>query len=103
MVERLSAALYFARSPIYQTTLQLFGLPEHLLPEGVDLSAFRRPEKMDNHYELDPWRRETAVGASRGLPVGWPCVQWQGQTVWRAQVVRRHTLLRRPAPRERPR
>ena len=59
--ERLSAALYFARSPIYQTTLQLFGLPEHLLPEGVDLSAFRRQEKMDNHYELDPLRLETLV------------------------------------------
>ncbi len=49
-LERLSAGLYFARSPVYRTTLQLFNLPENTLPLGVDLSAFRREEKMDDDF-----------------------------------------------------
>lgn len=49
-LERLSAGLYFARSSIYRTTLQLFNLPENTLPLGVDLSAFRREEKMDDNF-----------------------------------------------------
>ncbi len=49
-LERLSAGLYFARSPVYRTTLQLFNLPENTLPLGVDLSAFRREEKMDEDF-----------------------------------------------------
>ena len=49
-LERLSAGLYFARSPVYRTTLQLFNLPEDTLPLGVDLSAFRREEKMDDDF-----------------------------------------------------
>lgn len=60
-LERLSAALYFARSPVYRLTLQLFDLPDDLLPTGVDLSAFRRREGMDDDYELDPLRLETLV------------------------------------------
>lgn len=49
-LERLSAGLYFARSPVYRTTLQLFNLPEDALPLGVDLSAFRREERMDDDF-----------------------------------------------------
>lgn len=49
-LERLSAGLYFARSPVYRTTLQLFNLPDDALPLGVDLSAFRREEKMDENF-----------------------------------------------------
>jgi len=49
-LERLSAGLYFARSPVYRTTLQLFNLPEDMLPLGVDLSAFRKEEKMDDNF-----------------------------------------------------
>lgn len=60
-LERLSAALYFARSPVYKTTLQLFDLPDDLLPVGVDLSAFRRKEKMDDDFETDQLRLETLV------------------------------------------
>ena len=45
-LERLSAALYFARSPIYRATLRLFDLPATLLLEGVDLTAFRRKEEI---------------------------------------------------------
>jgi hypothetical protein len=60
-LERLSAALYFARSPVYKTTLQLFNLPDNLLPLGVDLSAFRKKENLSVNYELDPLRLETLV------------------------------------------
>ena len=49
-LERLSAGLYFARSSVYRTTLQLFNLPEDTLPLGVDLSAFRKEEKMDDDF-----------------------------------------------------
>ena len=49
-LERLSAGLYFARSPVYRTTLQLFNLPEDALPLGIDLSAFRREERMDDNF-----------------------------------------------------
>jgi len=59
-LERLSAALYFARSPIYRATLRLFDLPATLLPEGVDLTAFRRKEEMAAN-EPDPLRLETLV------------------------------------------
>lgn len=60
-VERVSAAIYFARSPVYRTTLQLFNLPDDLLPLGVDLSAFRKEERLNDDYELDPLRLETLV------------------------------------------
>jgi len=60
-LERLSAALYFARSPIYRATLRLFNLPATLLPEGVDLTAFRRKEAMVAANEPDPLRLETLV------------------------------------------
>jgi len=59
-LERLSAALYFARSPLYQMTLRQFGLPDHTLPEGVDLSAFRREVPM-NAKHMDPLQLETLV------------------------------------------
>lgn len=59
--ERLDAALYFARSPVYRATLQLFDLPDDTLPLGVDLTDFRRKERMNEHYELDPMRLETLV------------------------------------------
>lgn len=64
-VEQLSAALYFARSPIYRTTLQLFDLPEDTLPLGVDLSEFRRKESMNKDYQPDALQLETLV---RKLP-----------------------------------
>lgn len=60
-VQRLDAALYFAHSPMYQMTLYQFGLPETLLPEGVDLTGFRRREKMAAAREMDPLRLETLV------------------------------------------
>lgn len=60
-LERLSAALYFARSPVYRTTLQLLNLPEDLLPIGIDLSAFRKEEQLDDDYETDSMRLETLV------------------------------------------
>lgn len=50
-LERLSAGLYFARSPVYRTTLQLFNLPEDALPLGVDLRAFRKEERMDDDFK----------------------------------------------------
>lgn len=59
-LERLSAALYFARSPLYRMTLRQFGLPDHTLPEGVDLSAFRRELPMNTEH-MDPLRLETLV------------------------------------------
>lgn len=60
-LEKLSAALYFARSPLYRTTLQQFHLPEDTLPEGIDLSAFRRKERMNSDHDNDPLRLETLV------------------------------------------
>lgn len=60
-LERLSAALYFARSPVYKSTLQLFNLPDDLLPVGVDLSAFKRKENLNQDFETDPLRLETLV------------------------------------------
>lgn len=60
-LERLDAALYFANSWIYKLTLQLFNLPDDLLPRGVDLTEFRRKENMDDSYNLDPLRLETLV------------------------------------------
>ena len=59
-LEQLSAALYFAHSPLYRMTLRQFGLPDHTLPEGVDLSAFRREIPM-NAEHMDPLRLETLV------------------------------------------
>ncbi len=60
-LERLSAGLYFARSPLYRMTLHQFGLPDHALPEGIDLSAFRRNDQMNADHALDPLRLETLV------------------------------------------
>ena len=60
-LERLSAALYFARSPVYQLTLQLFSLPATLLPVGIDLSALARKEQMNDTVDPDPLRLETLV------------------------------------------
>ena len=60
-VQRLDAALYFAHSPLYQTTLHQFGLPETLLPEGVDLTGFRRKETMTTTCMITPLNLETLV------------------------------------------
>ncbi len=35
--QREDAAQYFAHSPLYQSTLRLFGLPPDMLPEGMQL------------------------------------------------------------------
>lgn len=59
---QIDAALYFAESPVYQWALQLFDLPADLIPEGVDLSAYRKEVKMNEKSELDPVRLETLVG-----------------------------------------
>lgn len=59
--EQMSAALYFARSPVYRATLQLFNLPDDLLPLGVDLSAYRKEGRLNNNYEPDPLKLETLV------------------------------------------
>jgi hypothetical protein len=59
-IEQLDAALYFAHSSVYRQTLQLFNLPDDLLPMGIDLCDFRRGERM-NDYRLDPLRLETLV------------------------------------------
>lgn len=58
---RIDAGLYFARSWVYRLTLQLFNLPDDLLPRGVDLTDFRRKEKMNENYEPDPMKLETLV------------------------------------------
>ncbi len=58
---RIDAGLYFARSWVYRLTLQLFNLPDDLLPRGVDLTDFRRKEKMNENYESDPMKLETLV------------------------------------------
>jgi hypothetical protein len=60
-IEQLDAALYFAHSPVYRQTLQLFDLPDDLLPLGIDLCDFRRRERMNGNNELDPLRLETLV------------------------------------------
>jgi hypothetical protein len=59
-VEQFSAALYFADNPLYRATLQAFDLPDDALPTGVDLSAFRRKQKM-NKPGMDPLQLETLV------------------------------------------
>lgn len=60
-LQRLDAALYFAHSPFYRTVLWQFGLPETLLPQGVDLTGFRRREKMAAAHEMNPLRLEKLV------------------------------------------
>ena len=60
-LQQLDAAFYFAHSPFYRATLCEFGLPETLLPEGVDLTGFRRREKMAAAHEKEPLRLETLV------------------------------------------
>ena len=60
-VQRLDATLYFAHSPLYRATLHQFGLPETLLPDGVDLTGFRRQEKMAIAHEFVPLQLETLV------------------------------------------
>lgn len=59
--EQLDAALYFADSQIYQTTLQHFDLPDDLLPHGVDLTNFRRKKRMNNQHKPDRLQLETLV------------------------------------------
>ncbi len=59
-LEQLSAALYFARSPLYRLTLRRFGLPDHTLPEGIDRSVLRRLVSM-NAEQIDPLQLETLV------------------------------------------
>jgi hypothetical protein len=60
-LERLSAALYFARAPLYRMTLAQFNLPATLLPYGVDLTAFRREATMPTAPDNDALRLETLV------------------------------------------
>ena len=60
-VQQFSAALYFATSPLYRATLQAFNLAEDVLPLGVDLTAFRRKEKMNRQDEPDALQLETLV------------------------------------------
>jgi len=60
-LQQLDAALYFAHSPLYRATLHQFGLPETLLPDGVELSGFRRQEKMEIAHEFVPLQLETLV------------------------------------------
>lgn len=59
--EQFDAALYFAHGPLYRLTLALFNLPPDLLPEGVDLTAFRRKEFMEANHAHDPLQLETLV------------------------------------------
>ncbi|MBP6016094.1 MAG: hypothetical protein KA586_05185 [Candidatus Promineofilum sp.] len=59
--EQLSASLYFAQSPFYRAVLQRFNLPEDILPIGVDLTDFRRKEKMNRDCEPEPLILETLV------------------------------------------
>ena len=59
--QRLDAALYFAHSPLYRTTLAQFGLPETLLPEGVDLTGFRKREQSRATPQIAPLRLDTLV------------------------------------------
>ena len=60
-LQQLDATLYFAHSPLYRATLHQFGLPETLLPDGVELSGFRRQEKMEIAHEFVPLQLETLV------------------------------------------
>lgn len=60
-VEALDAQWYFAESPVYRTTLQIFNLPDDLLPRGVDVRGFRRKTRMDANQETDPLKLETLV------------------------------------------
>lgn len=60
-VEALDAQWYFAESSVYRTTLQLFNLPDDLLPHGVDVSGFRRKTRMNANKETDPLKLETLV------------------------------------------
>lgn len=60
-LQQFDAALYFAHSPLYRATLCQFGLPETLLPEGVDLTGFRRREKIVAAPEMAPLRLEMLV------------------------------------------
>lgn len=60
-LQQLDAALYFAHSPLYRATLHQFGLPETLLPDGVDLTGFRRQETMNVACEMTPLQLETLV------------------------------------------
>ncbi|WP_374688541.1 hypothetical protein [Promineifilum sp.] len=66
-LERLSAALYFTRSPLYRLTLHEFGLPDNLLPDGVDLTAFRRKRRREERGEHDPLELETLVRQLSGM------------------------------------
>jgi hypothetical protein len=59
--EKISAALYFAHQPLYRLTLEMLNLPENLLPLGVDLSDFKRKERMNNKYGSGPLQLETLV------------------------------------------
>ncbi len=59
--EQLSASLYFAQSPFYCAVLQRFHMPEDTLPIGVDLTDFRRKEKMNNDCEPELLVLETLV------------------------------------------
>ena len=59
--QRLDAALYFAHSPLNRTTLAQFGLPETLLPDGVDLTGFRRREAGKAPRPTEPLRLQTLV------------------------------------------
>lgn len=65
--QQMDAALYFAESPVYQWTLQMFNLPVDLVPQGVDLRAYRREVKMNQANEIDPVRLETLVRDLSGL------------------------------------
>lgn len=60
-VEQLDAQWYFAESPVYRTTLQIFNLPDDLLPRGVDVSGFRRKPRVNEKQETDPLKLETLV------------------------------------------
>lgn len=60
-VERVSAALYFAHSPLYQLTLSLFDLPHDLLPAGVERDAFSKDEMMNAERDSEALRLETLV------------------------------------------
>ena len=60
-MQQSSAADYFKYSSFYRETLEYFNLPDNLLPVGVDLSAYRQEEPLNNDYELDPMKLETLV------------------------------------------
>lgn len=60
-VHQFSAALYFTNHPLYQATLEAFDLSKDLVPLGVDLTDFRRKQKMNEYEQLDPMQLETLV------------------------------------------